>query len=215
MIKGSIVALITPFDEEGRVNYRRLEELIRWHESQGTDGILILGTTGETPSLTEEEQDKIVETAVKTAGGRIPVIANSGTNNTERSLEKSLKYEGMGVDGLLVITPYYNKPNSSGMEEHFLKIADRVKTPVYIYNVPARTGICIEAETVKELSKHENIAGIKEASGDMSYAARISALAGENFSIYSGKRRYNRGAYVHGSLGSDFRMGQSHAGKGS
>ena len=159
MIKGSIVALITPFDEEGRVNYRRLEELIRWHESQGTDGILILGTTGETPSLTEEEQDKIVETAVKTAGGRIPVIANSGTNNTERSLEKSLKYEGMGVDGLLVITPYYNKPNSSGMEEHFLKIADRVKTPVYIYNVPARTGICIEAETVKELSKHENIAG--------------------------------------------------------
>ncbi len=186
MIKGSIVALVTPFDHEGNVNLRRLEELVIWHEEQGTDGILVLGTTGETPALTEEEQDSIVKTAVKAAGGRIPVIANSGTNSTKASVEKSLKYEAMGADGLLVITPYYNKPNPSGMMEHFRTIADQVNIPVYIYNVPSRTGICISAEAVEELSKHENIAGIKEASGDMSYVAKLSSFAGDDFGIYSG-----------------------------
>ena len=119
MIKGSIVALITPFDENGAVDYGRLRQLISWHIEQGTDGILVLGTTGETPALSEEEQEKIVETAVDESGGRVPIIANSGTNNTERSIAKSIKYEKMGVDGLLVITPYYNKPNRSGMIEHF------------------------------------------------------------------------------------------------
>ena len=186
MIKGSIVALVTPFDHEGNVNLRRLEELVIWHEEQGTDGILVLGTTGETPALTAEELDSRGKTAVKAAGGRIPVIANSGTNSTKASVEKSLKYEAMGADGLLVITPYYNKPNPSGMMEHFRTIADQVNVPVYIYNVPSRTGICISAEAVEELSKHENIAGIKEASGDMSYVAKLSSFAGDDFGIYSG-----------------------------
>lgn len=186
MIRGSIVALVTPFDEEGNVDYRRLRELINWHIHQGTDAILVLGTTGETPALSEEEQDEIVRTAIEESGGRIPIIANSGGNNTKKSLAKSIKYEKMGADGLLVITPYYNKPNETGMLEHFCTIADSVSIPVYIYNVPARTGICISPETVAKLSHHKNIAGIKEASGDISYVAKLSRLIDDDFSIYSG-----------------------------
>ena len=186
MIKGSIVALITPYDEDGRVNYDRLRELIDFHAASGTDGILVLGTTGETPALTEEEQEEIVRVAIEQSGGRVPIIANSGTNNTEKSLARSLRFEKLGADGLLVITPYYNKPNRSGMIEHFYTIADNVNIPVYIYNVPARTGICISADIVEELSKHPNIAGIKEASGDMSYVAKLSRLVSDDFSIYSG-----------------------------
>ena len=186
MIKGSIVALITPFDEEGRVNYSRLRELIDFHIEKGTDGILVLGTTGETPALTEEEQEEIVRVSIEQSSGRVPIIANSGTNNTEKSLDRSLRFERLGADGLLVITPYYNKPNRAGMIEHFYRIADNVSVPVYIYNVPSRTGKCISADIVEELSKHPNIAGIKEASGDMSYVAKLSELISDDFSIYSG-----------------------------
>lgn len=186
MIKGSIVALITPFDEAGNVNYRKLRELLNMHIEHGTDAVLILGTTGETPALSEEEQDEIVRVSVEEAGGRIPIIVNSGTNNTEKSVAKSIKYQEMGADGLLVITPYYNKPNQSGMIEHFYKIADSVSIPIYIYNVPSRTGICIDVGIVAELSKHPNIAGIKEASGDMSYVTKLSTLIHDDFNIYSG-----------------------------
>ncbi len=186
MIKGSIVALVTPFDEEGNVDYGRLRELINWHIGQGTDAVLVLGTTGETPTLSEEEQDSIIMTAVEESRGRIPIIANSGSNDTEKTLKKSIKYEKMGADGLLVITPYYNKPNRSGMMEHFFKVADNVGIPVYIYNVPSRTGISISPDLVAKLSKHENIAGIKEASGDMSYVARLASMVDDDFAIYSG-----------------------------
>lgn len=186
MIKGSIVALITPFDEAGNVNYRKLRELLNMHIERGTDAVLVLGTTGETPALSEEEQDEIVRVSVEEAAGRIPLIVNSGTNNTEKSIAKSMKYEKMGASGLLAITPYYNKPNQSGMIEHFYKIADSVSIPVYIYNVPSRTGICIDVGIVAELSKHPNIAGIKEASGDMSYVAKLSTLIRDDFNIYSG-----------------------------
>lgn len=186
MIKGSIVALITPFDEAGNVNYRKLRELLNMHIEHGTDAVLILGTTGETPALSEEEQDEIVRVSVEEAGGRIPIIVNSGTNNTEKSIARSIKYQEMGANGLLVITPYYNKPNQSGMIEHFYKIADSVSIPIYIYNVPSRTGICIDVGIVAELSKHPNIAGIKEASGDMSYVAKLSTLIHDDFNIYSG-----------------------------
>lgn len=186
MIKGSIVALVTPFDKEGAVDYSRLRELINWHIDEGTDGILVLGTTGETPALSEAEQEEIVRIAVIESQGRVPIIANSGCNNTEKSIAKSIKYEKMGADALLVITPYYNKPNKTGMREHFLKIADSVNIPLYIYNVPARTGICIDAETVGELSKHPQIAGIKEASGDISYVTKLSKYITDDFNIYSG-----------------------------
>ena len=151
MIRGSIAALVTPFDEEGKVDHKRLRELIDWHIEQKTDAVLVLGTTGETPALTDEEQEEIVKTAVDESAGRIPVIVSSGSNNTEESLAKSMIYQELGADALLVITPYYNKPNRSGMMEHFCTIADNVDIPVYIYNVPARTGICIDPETVEAL----------------------------------------------------------------
>lgn len=186
MIKGSIVALVTPFDAEDNVDYKKLRELINWHIGQRTDAILVLGTTGETPALTEEEQEEIVRTAVDESGGRIPVIAGSGSNNTKESIEKSIRYESMGVDALLVITPYYNKPNHSGMMEHFCLVADSINIPMYIYNIPARTGICISPETVAKLSQHKNIAGIKEAGGDLSYAVKIAKLTGDDFCMYSG-----------------------------
>jgi 4-hydroxy-tetrahydrodipicolinate synthase len=186
MIKGSIVALITPFDESGKVNYKKLKELIKFHIRNHTDGILILGTTGETPTLNEDEQDEIVRVTVKEVSGRVPVIANSGNNNTEKSIAKSIKYEKMGVDALLVITPYYNKPNPSGMVEHFYRIADNVHIPVYIYNVPSRTGSSISVEIVEELSRHPNIRGIKEASGDIGYAAKIARCINSGFDMFSG-----------------------------
>ena len=186
MIRGSMVALITPFNEDGSVNYKRLRELIDWHVDQQTDAILVLGTTAETPTLTVSEEDEIARISIEQAKGRVPIIVGSGSNNTMVAIEQSLKYEKMGADGLLVITPYYNKPNETGMMEHFRSVADSVAIPIYIYNVPARTGISISPETVAKLAVHENIAGIKEASGDMSYAARIARLTGDDFAMYSG-----------------------------
>ena len=186
MIKGSIVALITPFDEEGRVNYSRLRELIDFHIEKGTDGILVLGTTGETPALTEEEQEEIVRVSIEQSSGRVPIIANSGTNNTEKSLDRSLRFERLGADGLLVITPYYNKPNRAGMIEHFYRIADNVSVPVYIYNVPSRTGVNIEPETYARLAEHPMITGIKEANGNIAKIVETKALVGDKLDIWSG-----------------------------
>ncbi|HVI42934.1 MAG TPA: 4-hydroxy-tetrahydrodipicolinate synthase [Anaerovoracaceae bacterium] len=186
MIRGSIVALITPFYEDGSVNYDKLRELILWHIEEGTDGICILGTTAETPALTVTERDRIVEVSIEAADKRIPVIVGSGSNNTLVAKEQSIKYEKMGADGLLVITPYYNKTNKTGMICHFTEIADAVSIPVILYNVPGRTGCSLTYEALKELSKHKNIAGIKEASGDISFVMKIARLAGEDFALYSG-----------------------------
>ena len=186
MIRGSIVALITPFHEDGSVNYDKLRELILWHVEEGTDGICILGTTAETPALTVTERDRIVEISIETADKRIPIIVGSGSNNTMVAKEQSIKYEKMGADGLLVITPYYNKTNKAGMICHFTEIADAVSIPIILYNVPGRTGCSLTYEALKELSQHKNIAGIKEASGDISFVMQIARLAGENFALYSG-----------------------------
>ncbi|QOX63286.1 4-hydroxy-tetrahydrodipicolinate synthase [Anoxybacterium hadale] len=186
MIRGSIVALITPFHEDGSVNYDKIRELIHWHIEEGTDGICILGTTAETPALTVTERDKIVEVSIEAAEKRIPIIVGSGSNNTLVAKEQSIKYEKMGADGLLVITPYYNKTNKAGMIHHFTEIADAVSIPVILYNVPGRTGCSLSYEALKELSQHKNIAGIKEASGDISFVAKIARLADENFALYSG-----------------------------
>jgi len=186
MIRGSIVALITPFHEDGSVNYDKLRELILWHIEEGTDGICILGTTAETPALTVTERDRIVEISIQAAEKRIPIIVGSGSNNTMVAKEQSIKYEKMGADGLLVITPYYNKTNKAGMICHFTEIADAVSIPVILYNVPGRTGCSLTYEALKELCQHKNIAGIKEASGDISFVMKIARLAGENFALYSG-----------------------------
>ncbi len=186
MITGSMVALITPFHEDGSVNYGRLAELIEWHIEEQTDAILVLGTTAETPALTVTEEDEIARISIETAAGRVPIIVGSGSNNTMIAMEQSVKYEKMGADGLLVITPYYNKTNKAGMVNHFYTVADAVNIPIYVYNVPGRTGVSLTYEALAEISKHKNIVGIKEASGDMSFITKISRLINENFNVYCG-----------------------------
>lgn len=191
MIKGSMVALVTPFTEDGSVDFKRVRELVEWHVQEGTDAILVLGTTAETPTLTTEEEDEIVRITIEQVAGRIPVVVGSGSNNTAKAVETSLKYEKMGADALLVISPYYNKANKQGMIQHFLTVADAVNTPIILYNVPARTGISISYEVLEAVCKHKNIVGIKEASGDMSLVSKFSKLIDDNFTIYSGNDDIN------------------------
>ena len=186
MITGSMVALITPFHEDGSVNYDKLGELIEWHIQQQTDAILVLGTTAETPALTVTEEDEIARISIEAAGGRVPIIVGSGSNNTMIAMEQSIKYEKMGADALLVITPYSNKTNKSGMVNHFYTVADAVNIPIYVYNVPGRTGVSLTYEALAEISKHKNIVGIKEASGEISFITKISRLINDDFNMYSG-----------------------------
>ena len=183
---GSYVALVTPFHEDGSVNFDKLRELVRWHIEQGTDGIVALGTTGESSTMSHEEDDDVARCVIETAAGRVPVIVGAGSNSTQTQLEKSRRYSEMGADGLLLISPYYNKANDEGMYRHFATVADAVDTPIILYNVPGRTGCAISLSCCERLAKHPNIAGIKEASGDIGYAARVARLVGEDFCMLSG-----------------------------
>lgn len=185
MFKGSGVALITPFIND-EVNYEKLEELLNWHIKLKTDAIIICGTTGEASTLTKEEKKQVISFTVKTVGNRIPVIAGTGSNNTKEAIEMSQYAQSVGVSGLLIVTPYYNKTTQLGLIKHFNAIADSVDIPIILYNVPGRTGLNITAETVFALSKHPNIKGVKEASGDISQVAKIAKLCGNDFFIYSG-----------------------------
>jgi len=183
---GSYVALVTPFHEDGSVNFEKLRELAAWHVEQGTDGIVALGTTGESSTMSHEEDDEVVRCVLETVNGRIPVICGAGSNSTQTQLEKSRKYHDMGADGLLLITPYYNKANDEGMYRHFAAVADTVDTPIILYNVPGRTGCAISPACCAQLAAHPNIAGIKEASGNISYAAQIATLLSDDFCMFSG-----------------------------
>ena len=185
-IRGSIVALITPFHEDGSVNFEALGRLIDFHIANHTDALLVLGTTGESSAMSHEEDDAVCEYTVKRVAGRVPVIAGSGSNCTQTMLEKSLSFEKLGADGLLLISPYYNKTNEEGMYLHFKTIADAVHIPCILYNVPGRTGCAISENVVRRLSTHPNIAGIKEASGNLSYAANIARYLSDDFVMYSG-----------------------------
>ena len=185
-IRGSLVALITPFNEDGSVNFDKLGELIDFHLANSTDALVILGTTGESSTMSHEEDNAVCEYTVKRVAGRIPVIAGSGSNSTQTMLEKSLSYERLGADGLLLITPYYNKTNEEGMYLHFKTVADDVKIPCILYKVPGRTGCSISVANVARLSQHPNIVGIKEASGNMSYAAKVAKYLSDDFAMYSG-----------------------------
>ncbi len=184
--KGSIVAMITPFHEDGSVNFDVLTNLLERQIAAGTDGILTLGTTGEYPTMSHEEDASVVAHTIKVVNGRAPVIVGSGSNCTATQLEKSIQYQNMGADALLLIAPYYNKANPEGMYRHFAETADKVQIPCLLYNVPGRTGCSIPVSVVEKLAKHPNICGIKEASGDMSYAMKIAHCAGPDFAIYSG-----------------------------
>ncbi|MBD5162127.1 MAG: 4-hydroxy-tetrahydrodipicolinate synthase [Oscillibacter sp.] len=185
-LKGSVVALVTPFHADGSVNFEKLAELVEWHIENKTDAILALGTTGESSTMTHEEDDAVLRRVIETAAGRVPVIAGTGSNSTQTMLEKSLRAEKLGADGLLLITPYYNKGNPEGIYRHFVSVADAVSIPCILYNVPGRTGCAISAKNVEKLAKHPNICGIKEASGDMSYAMKIAHCVGPDFALWCG-----------------------------
>ncbi len=183
---GSGVALVTPFDENNKVNYDKLKELVEFHIENDTDALVVVGTTGEASTLPDEEHISVVKYCVEAAAGRITVVAGSGSNDTAHAVKLSIMAEKAGADGLLVVTPYYNKTNRSGLIKHYTTIADSVNIPIILYNVPGRTGMSIPADVVAELSKNEKIVGLKEASGDISYVGEVARLCGEDFAIYSG-----------------------------
>ena len=182
-VTGSIVALVTPFHEDGSINFEALTNLVEWHIDQGTDAILTLGTTGEYSTMSHEEDASVVEHTIRTVDGRVPVMVGSGSNCTATQVEKSIEYQNMGADALLLIAPYYNKANTEGMYRHFLETANAVHTPCLLYNVPGRTGCSIPVSVVERLCTHPNIVGIKEASGDMSYAMKIAHCISPDFAL--------------------------------
>ena len=185
-VPGSIVAMITPFHEDGSVNFEVLTQLLERQIAAATDAILTLGTTGEYSTMSHEEDASVVEHTIRVVNGRVPVIVGSGSNCTATQIEKSIQYQDMGADALLLIAPYYNKANPEGMYRHFAQTADAVHIPCLLYNVPGRTGCSIPVSVVERLAKHPNIVGIKEASGDMSYAMKIAHCIGPDFALYSG-----------------------------
>lgn len=186
MLKGSYVALVTPFNEDGSVNYSKLKELIEWHIESKTDGIVLIGTTGEATTLSFEEQVEIVKIGIQTVNGRVPVMVGSGSNDTAKAIKLSKIFSELGADYLLVITPYYNKTNLPGLIKHFEMIADASTCPIVMYNVPSRTGMSIPLEAYEILSKHPNIIGVKEASGNIEYSKNVSKFLDDNFVMFSG-----------------------------
>lgn len=185
IFQGSAVAIVTPFNESG-VNFKKLEELLEWHVKEGTDAIVICGTTGEATTMTEKEKKDTIKFTVDVINKRIPVIAGTGSNNTASAISMSKYAESVGADGLLVITPYYNKTTQKGLVKHFSAINSEVKTPIILYNVPGRTGVNIAPSTLVELSKLSNVVGIKEASGNISQVVQMKALCRDSIDIYSG-----------------------------
>lgn len=186
LFKGSGVAIITPFNEDLTVNYDKLGEILDFHLNNKTDAIIICGTTGEASTLSDEEQISVVKYTVEKVNKKIPVIAGAGSNDTKHGIELSKSIEEVGVDGLLLVTPYYNKTSQKGLIEHFTAMADAVNIPIILYNVPGRTGLNMLPETILKLSEHKNIIGVKEASGDLGQVAKIASLCGPDFAIYSG-----------------------------
>ena len=187
IFKGSGVAIVTPMNTDGSVNYEKLSELVNYQIEHKTDAIIICGTTGESATLSEEEHRKCIETAVKTAAGRVPVIAGSGSNNAAHAVELSKNAEAAGADALLVVTPYYNKATQKGLYEYYKLIADNTSLPIIMYNVPSRTGTNIKPATAMKIAKEiKNVVGIKEACGNLSQIAELAALNDGSLDIISG-----------------------------
>ena len=185
IFRGSGVALITPFTNDDRVDFEKLGKLLDYHLENSTDAIIINGTTGESATLTDEEKVEIIKFTVDRVNKRVPVIAGTGSNNTKHAIEMSKKANELGVDGLLVVTPYYNKGNENGIYEHYRLIAEAVSCPIILYTVPSRTGVNLSIKLLKRLSQIDNIVAIKEASGNISYAGEIAREVPE-LDIYSG-----------------------------
>lgn len=186
IFEGCATAIVTPMFKDGSVNYTCLENLVETQIKNGIDALVICGTTGEKSTLRYDEHLKVIEVAIKANKKRVPIIAGTGSNDTVYSVELCKDAEALGADALLMVTPYYNKTSQSGLVKHYTYIADRVSKPIILYNVPSRTGVNINPETYKELSKHEKIVATKEASGNISQIAEIKYLCGNDLDIYSG-----------------------------
>jgi len=186
MFKGSLVAIVTPMHEDGRLDLERFRTLIDFHVEQGTDGIVVVGTTGESPTVDFKEHHLLISTAVKHAAGRIPVIAGTGSNSTTEAIDLSVYAKDAGADASLSVVPYYNKPSQEGLYQHFRTVAEAVDIPQILYNVPSRTVADIANETVLRLSQIPNVIGIKDATGDMGRGFDLLCRVPQDFAVYSG-----------------------------
>ena len=186
IFKGSAVALVTPFNDKNEVDYIKLQNLIEFQIASGTKAIIILGTTGESATITQEERTKIIKFCVAQINHRIPLIVGSGSNSTQQAILHSKEAEKLGADGLLIVTPYYNKTSQEGLFLHYKAIAKSSNLPIIIYNVPSRTGVNILPETIVKLSKIKNIVGLKDAGGNISQSINILHLIPKRFALYSG-----------------------------
>ena len=183
---GAAVAITTPFNLDGSINYEGLGKNIDYQIDNGTDAIVICGTTGESSTMSDAEHRECIKFAIDYTNHRVPVIAGTGSNDTRYAIELSVEAEKLGADGLLLVTPYYNKTTQAGLLDHFTIIANSVKTPIILYNIPGRTGMNITVETMEKLAHHKNIVALKEASGNISYTAQVAAACGDLIDIYSG-----------------------------
>ncbi|WP_318246513.1 4-hydroxy-tetrahydrodipicolinate synthase [Guptibacillus algicola] len=181
-----LTAMVTPFDRKGYVDFTKTEQLINYLINNGSDGLVVAGTTGESPTLTSEEKIALFKQSVKCANGRIPIIAGTGSNNTHATIELTKKAEATGVDAVMIVSPYYSKPGQRGLYEHFKAVAEATKLPVMIYNIPGRSVVNMTADTIVELSKIENIVSVKEASGDLDQITEIISRTDDSFTVYSG-----------------------------
>lgn len=186
IFEGAGVAIVTPFLENGNINFEKLEEYIDFQIANSTDAIIICGTTGEASTMTDDEHLECIKVTVDRTAGRVPVIAGTGSNDTRHGINLTQRAKELGVDATLQVTPYYNKATQKGLIEHFTTIGREVDLPMILYSVPSRTGVTIMPQTVAELAKYDFVQGIKEASGNLSLVAEIAALCGEDFPIYSG-----------------------------
>ncbi|MEY8354545.1 4-hydroxy-tetrahydrodipicolinate synthase [Lachnospiraceae bacterium 54-53] len=186
IFKGSAAAIVTPMDEHGDVDFKAMEKLLKFQLENGTDGIVVNGTTGESATLEEKEKLELIEFVVHYVNHRVPVIMGTGSNCTSHSVRLSRKAQALGASALLLVTPYYNKSSQHGLVEHFTAVADSVDIPIILYNVPTRTGININPETYRELSDHPNIRAIKESGGNISQIAKTMSLCGGRLDLYSG-----------------------------
>lgn len=186
MFGGSMVALVSPMKADGALDFEALKRLVEFHVAQGTRALVVAGTTGESPTLATDEHAKLIGEAVRLAAGRIPVIAGTGSNSTAQTLDLTRKVEAMGVDGFLLVVPYYNKPSQEGLYQHFRTVAESVDKPVVLYNVPGRTSCDLKPETVARLAPLDTVVGLKEATGDMERLKQLKALCGDAIELYTG-----------------------------
>jgi 4-hydroxy-tetrahydrodipicolinate synthase len=201
IFKGAATALVTPMLPDGNVDYERFAQVIEEQIAGNIDALLICGTTGECPTLTDDEHIECIRFAVEKINKRVPVIAGTGSNDTLYSLELSLAAKKAGADALLLVSPYYNKTSQRGLVKHFEKIADSVRLPIMLYNIPARTNVNIEISTLVELSKHPNIVAVKECTGKIEYTGRIKNACGDNLDIYCGEDALTVAAMAYGAKG--------------